>query len=65
MNFKNTLKGMDDFDKIAREIWADMRGEKIATNSIEPFFTNLWVDERKIFSLLVSSTDFNTYLFDA
>ncbi|MDQ1097941.1 MULTISPECIES: hypothetical protein [Chryseobacterium] len=65
MNFKNSLKGMDDFDRISREIWADMRGEKIATNSIEPFFTNLWVDERKLFTLLASSTDFNTYLFDA
>lgn len=65
MNFKNPLKGMDDFDKISREIWADMRGEKIATNSIEPFFTNLWVDERKLFTLLSSSADFNTYLFDA
>lgn len=65
MNFKNSLKGMDDFDRISRDIWADMRGEKIATNSIEPFFTNLWVDERKLFTLLASSTDFNTYLFDA
>ncbi|THV62814.1 hypothetical protein [Chryseobacterium candidae] len=65
MNFKNPLKGMDDFDKISREIWADMRGEKVATNSIEPFFTNLWVDEGKLFRVLASSTDFNTYLFDA
>lgn len=65
MNFKDPLKRMDDFDKISREIWADMRGEKVATNSIEPFFTNLWVDEGKLFRLLASSTDFNTYLFDA
>ncbi|WP_213277321.1 hypothetical protein [Chryseobacterium indologenes] len=65
MNFKDPLKRMDDFDKISREIWADMKGEKVATNSIEPFFTNLWVDEGKLFRLLSSSTDFNTYLFDA
>lgn len=65
MNFKNPLKRMGDFDKISREIWADMRGEKVATNSIEPFFTNLWVDEGKLFRLLASSTDFNTYVFDA
>ncbi|MBB6370986.1 hypothetical protein [Chryseobacterium shigense] len=65
MNFKDPLKRMDDFDKISREIWADMKGEKVATNSIEPFFTNLWVDEGKLFRLLASSTDFNTYLFDA
>lgn len=65
MNFKNPLKRMGDFDKISREIWADMRGEKVATNSIEPFFTNLWVDEGKLFRLLASSTDFNTYIFDA
>ncbi|WP_160138031.1 hypothetical protein [Chryseobacterium sp. c4a] len=65
MNFKDPLKKMADFDAISREIWADMKGEKIATNSIEPFFTNLWVDEGKLFRLLVSSTDFNTYLFDA
>jgi len=65
MNFKDPLKRMDDFDKISREIWADMRGEKVVTNSIEPFFTNLWVDEAKLFRVLASSTDFNTYLFDA
>ncbi|MGU3376643.1 hypothetical protein [Chryseobacterium sp. M5A1_1a] len=65
MNFKSPLKKMDDFDKISREIWADIRGEKIVTNSIEPFFTNLWVDEGKLFRLLTSSTDFNTYIFDA
>lgn len=65
MNFKDPLKRMDDFDKISREIWADMKGEKVATNSIEPFFTNLWVDEGKLFRVLASSTDFNTYLFDA
>ena len=65
MNFKNPLKGMDDFDSISREIWADMKGEKVVTNSIEPFFTNLWVNEAKLFRLLTSSTDFNTYLFDA
>lgn len=65
MDFKEYLKGIDNFDKISREIWAEMRGEKIITSSIEPFFTNLWVDEEKIFRLLTSSTDFNTYLFDA
>ncbi|WP_162926222.1 hypothetical protein [Chryseobacterium aurantiacum] len=65
MNFKDPLASMDDFDSISREIWADMKGEKIVTNSVEPFFTNLWVDERKLFRLLSSSTDFNTYLFDA
>ncbi|MDN3690939.1 hypothetical protein QWZ06_00980 [Chryseobacterium tructae] len=65
MNFKDPLKKMDDFDAISRKIWADMKGEKIATNSIEPFFTNLWVDEGKLFRLLASSTDFNSYLFDA
>ncbi|WP_131327837.1 hypothetical protein [Chryseobacterium vrystaatense] len=65
MNFKEYLKGIDDFDKISREIWADMKGEKIVTSSIEPFFTNLWVDEEKIFRLLTSSTDFSTYLFNA
>ncbi|WP_431612210.1 hypothetical protein [Chryseobacterium sp. 'Rf worker isolate 10'] len=65
MNFKDPLKKMDDFDRISREIWADMKGEKVATNSVEPFFTNLWVDEGKLFRVLASSTDFNTYLFDA
>jgi hypothetical protein len=65
MNFKDPLKRMDDFDRISREIWAEMRGEKVVTNSIEPFFTNLWVDEGKLFRVLASSTDFNTYLFDA
>ncbi|MGR3855712.1 hypothetical protein [Chryseobacterium indologenes] len=65
MNFKDPLKKMDDFDRISREIWAEMRGEKVVTNSVEPFFTNLWVDEGKLFRMLASSTDFNTYLFDA
>lgn len=65
MNFQEYLNKIDDFDKISREIWADMKGEKIVTNSVDPFFTNLWVDETKIFRLLTSSTDFNTYVFDA
>ncbi|REC48302.1 hypothetical protein [Chryseobacterium pennipullorum] len=65
MNFKDPFKEMVDFDQISREIWADMKGEKVATNSIEPFFTNLWVNEGKLFRLLASSTDFNSYLFDA
>lgn len=65
MNFKDPLTKMNDFDAISRKIWTDMKGEKIATNSIEPFFTNLWVNEEKLFRLLASSTDFNTYLFDA
>ncbi|WP_449399880.1 hypothetical protein [Chryseobacterium wanjuense] len=65
MNFQEYLNEIDDFNKISREIWADMKGEKIITNSVEPFFTNLWVDEGKLFRLLASSTDFNTYVFDA
>lgn len=65
MNFKEYSKGIGNFDKISREIWADIRGEKVITTSIEPFFTNLWVDEEKLFKLLSSSTNFNTYIFDA
>ena len=65
MNFKEYSKGIGNFDKISREIWANIRGEKVITTSIEPFFTNLWVDEEKLFKLLSSSTNFNTYIFDA
>ena len=65
MNFQEYLNGIDDFDKISRRIWADMKGEKPITNSINPYYTNLWVDEEKLFKLLRSSTDFNTYVFDA
>ena len=65
MNFQEYLNEIDDFDKISRGIWAEMKGEEIISNSIEPFFTNLWVDEEKLFRLLTSSQDFNTYIFDA
>lgn len=65
MNFQEYLNEIDDFDKISRGIWAEMKGEEIISNSIEPFFTNLWVDEEKLFRLLMSSQDFNTYIFDA
>ncbi|KUJ57794.1 hypothetical protein [Chryseobacterium aquaticum] len=65
MNFQEYLNEIDDFDKISRGIWAEMKGQEIVSNSIEPFFTNLWVDEEKLFRLLKSSQDFNTYIFDA
>lgn len=65
MNFQEYLNKIDDFDKVSRKIWAEMRGEKIVSASLEPFFTNLWVNEDKILQILKSSTDFNTYLFDA
>ncbi|MCU7617718.1 hypothetical protein NZ698_10960 [Chryseobacterium sp. PBS4-4] len=65
MNFKEYLNEIDDFEKISRGIWAEMKGEEIISNSIEPFFTNLWVDEEKLFRSLTSSQDFNNYIFDA